>query len=78
MNMNKRNDWEQVLTRANEALSKKGYEIRINDDGDGYYNCEIFKNNRSIETYAENYFEEELTDLVIDAWDYVETEKPGK
>ena len=69
--MNKRNNWEQLLHYANQELNPKGYGIRIRKTTDGYYDCDILKGKRRIETYAENYFEDELAELVTDAWHYV-------
>ena len=76
--MNKRNNWEQLLRQANEELNPQGYEIRISEIEDGCYNCEIFKDKVYVETYAENYFEDELATLVTDAWHYVATKKYSK
>jgi hypothetical protein len=75
--MNRHNDWEGLLSYANEELNPKGYAIRITNDEEGYYNCKIYKGKKLLETYAENYFEDELSDLVNDAWHYVLTEKIG-
>lgn len=69
--MNRRNNWEQLLSYANEDVASAGYEIRITSDEDGYYNCKIYKNGRKTKTYAENYSEDELSDLVTEVWHYV-------
>lgn len=77
--MNTRNNWEQLLEYANEELKPTGYSIRIFDyDGEGYYICEILKDGASVEVYAENFYENELSDLVNEVWHYVLTEKIGK
>ena len=77
--MNTRNNWEQLLSYANAELEPKGYKINlIHFEEDGTYNCEILKDGVSIEVYAECYYENELADLVTDAWHYVLTEKIGK
>lgn len=69
--MNRRNDWENLLRISNEDLEKTGYSIDIVQPEDGYYNCEIWKDGKRLEVYAENYFEDELSDLVNDAFHYV-------
>jgi hypothetical protein len=69
--MNRYNDWENLLRISNEDLEKTGYSIDIVQPEDGYYNCEIWKDGKRVEVYAENYFEDELSDLVSDAFHYV-------
>ncbi len=66
--MNRRNNWEQVLGYANEDLKSKGFSIKIKKHSDGYYSCEIRKGRKLVQVYAENYFEDELEELVNDAW----------
>lgn len=69
--MNKRNNWQYLLNLANEDLKKGGLEIRITDFyNDGCYTCEIYDGNISKMVYAENYYENELSDLVCDALAY--------
>ena len=69
--MNKRNDWEFLLKKANEDLKRIGYSIKVTDYyNDGCYTCEFYKNGVSVMVYAENYYEDELTDIIIDAWHY--------
>lgn len=69
--MNTRNEWQKILRLANEELKPKGYEIRISDKSDpGFFSCKIYKGRKLLETYAENYYESELEDLVTDAWVY--------
>jgi hypothetical protein len=69
--MNRRNNWEQLLAYANEEVASAGYEIRIVSDEDGCYDCNIYKNGRKTKTYAQNYYEDELADLVTEVWHYV-------
>ena len=69
--MNRRNDWENLLRIFNEELEKTGCSIDIVQPEDGFYNCEIWKNGKRVEVYAENYFEDELSDLVHDVFHYV-------
>lgn len=67
---NRLNDWEKLLQYANEDLEKNGYLLLISED-EGYYSCVIWHNGKQIAVYAENYFEDELTDLITDAWHHV-------
>ena len=70
--MNTHNDWENLLRIFNEDLEKTGYSIKIiNYDNDGYYICEILKDGVSYEVYAENFYEDELSDLITDAHHYI-------
>lgn len=71
-------EWQALLDTANEDLLKKGHSLRITDDGFGFFTCEILdhtinKDGVSIAVYAENWYEEELTDLITDAWHYANT-----
>ena len=72
--MNIRNDWENLLRIFNEDLEKTGYSIKITDyNNDGYYICEILKDGVSYEVYAENFYEDELSDLITDAHHHILT-----
>ena len=66
--MNRYNDWQGLLEMANEDLGKFGYSLLIVEPEEGFYNCEIHKDGELVETYAENYYEDELSDLITDAW----------
>lgn len=65
--MCKRSDWQNALERANESLAKHNYSILITGDKDGFYTCDILKDGVKTETYAENYYEDELECLIEDA-----------
>lgn len=69
--MNKCNNWENLLRISNEDLEKSGYSLRIVADGGGYYSCQVFKDGKFIDTYAEDYFEDELSGLITDAFRYI-------
>ena len=71
--MNRYNDWENLLRIYNEDLEKTGYSLRIVEDEDGYYSCEVWKDGKFIDVYAENYWEDELSDLITDAAHHVLT-----
>ena len=66
--MNRYNDWQGLLKMANEDLDKFGYSLLMVEPEEGFYNCEIRKDGNLVETYAENYYEDELSDLITDAW----------
>ena len=68
--MNKYNDWKNLLKIANEDLEKTGYSLLIVEPEEGFYNCEIWRGGTVAEVYAENYYEDELSDLITDAWHY--------
>jgi hypothetical protein len=69
--MNRRNNWENILKIANEDLDKHGYSILVVEPEEGFYNCEIWKDGEMVELYAENYYENELNDLVTEVWHYI-------
>ena len=72
--MNRRNEWQKLLKIANEDLKQYGYRLSVNDRGDkGFFKCVIYKGNKKVDTYAENYYEDELEELVNDAWHHVKT-----
>lgn len=69
--MNRYNDWKGLLALANESIDKHGYSLLIVEPEAGFYNCEIWLNGQFIDTYAENFYEDELSDLITDAWSHV-------
>ena len=69
--MNKCNDWKNLLRISNEDLEKTGYSLLITEDDEGCYNCEIWRNGKRVAVYAENYFEDELSDLITDVAHHV-------
>ena len=70
--MNRRNEWQSLLKTANEELKSKGLAIDINDgDEEGFFKCNILKDGKVVETYAENFYEDELETLVDEALTYV-------
>ena len=71
--MNSYNDWVNLLCITNERLQSTGYSLLIVEPEEGFYDCEIRKNGELIEVYAENYFEDELCDLIVGAAYYVYT-----
>lgn len=77
---NRINNWEQLLEMANKDLEKHGYQLNLltPDDTDDY-DLHILHGD-DCEIYAENYYEDELGDLINDAWAHVrakiKTDKP--
>ena len=69
--MNTHNDWQHLLELANDDLDHIGYSILITEPEKGFYDCEIWKDGELEETYAENYYENELSDLVTEVWHYI-------
>lgn len=66
--MNKRNDYRSLLKYANEDLEKMGAKIILESE-DGAYNLLLAKLDGSkTEEYACGYYEDELADLINDAW----------
>jgi hypothetical protein len=63
-----------LVDTANEDIRKYGKEIQIvRNEDDGYYSIDILTvcpdgTTKSIYTFAENLFENELADFVNDAW----------
>lgn len=73
--MNRRNEWRKLLKIANADLKLYGYEIKIIPDGEGAYDCDIYKDGKLDDNYAGCYYEDELDELVNDAWYFVKSEK---
>lgn len=70
--MNKVNNWKTTLSAANKALAKQGKEITLAEsEFDGTYSVFIKDNiTGGKEVYAENYYEDELCDIINDAWSH--------
>ena len=72
--MNRINDWQGLLNIANEDLAMYGYGLKVYEpEEEGFYFLDILKDGKSIDNYAGNYYEDELSDLVNDAWYHVKT-----
>lgn len=63
--------WMETLIQANKALADKGCRIIITEPEEGFFQCDIIV--PKTETYAENYYENELTNLIEDAFHYANT-----
>ena len=65
---NKVNNWEQQLELANKDLKQHGVEMNvILVDETGGYNLHIIYPDGTTDFFAENYYEDELGDLINDA-----------
>lgn len=65
--MNSKNSWSELLLMANQNLQKIGMEIEVIKNTDDCYTVNI-KNGEQSTCFAENFFEEEMTDVINDAW----------
>lgn len=74
--MNTNNDWKNQLKLANEDLENSGYSILITEPEEGFFFCEFWKDGEFLETYAGNYYEDELEDLITDAWSAIKMRLP--
>lgn len=70
---NKVNPWEKILKLANKDLKKFNAEIGVYDHDD-VYSVTIIVNGVE-EEYADGYYEDELGDLINDAWGYAMAKK---
>lgn len=70
--MNKRNDYATQLRLANEDLSPLNMELRILSNDDGFHDIALLEwdpdGSHTTHCYAENLFEEELSDSITEAW----------
>lgn len=64
--MNRYNDWQSLLRTANEELAENNTRIEVLDE-DFIYSLNIIVDGKVI-TFAANYFEDELCDVIQDAW----------
>lgn len=76
--MNFRNDWAATLEMANKDLKKYGMKIRVlNDPDEGVYSCDIHDGFEWV-NFADNYYENELGELVNDAWAHARAKAKAK
>ena len=65
---NKVNNWKELLELANKDLAKQNLEIKL-DEFDGTYTLYIDNTeDKSYDIFAESYYEDELGDIINDAW----------
>lgn len=65
-------DWKETLKKANEQLATKAQIIVTEEDGQ--YQVDI-KSDKTIETYAQGYYENELNDCILEAQHKAEQSK---
>lgn len=65
--MNKHNDYDTLLRQANADLASAGKSLVLEKE-DGQYSLYIHDDSDRVECYAEGYYENELQDLITDAW----------
>lgn len=65
--MNKRNEWKELLEQANEDLKKYNIWMKISEE-DGFFTLYLMQGGKQPYTFAENYYENELCELINDAW----------
>ena len=66
---NKVNNWEQLLELANKDLER--YRVKMNVvhvDNTADYDLHILYPDGTTDIFAQNYYEDELGELVNDAW----------
>ena len=80
--MNTRNNWEQLRDFANEELKKRNAMLSVYEAEDGLYDVDILygldfhaepfdiTKYQECETFASNYYERELADVITEAWHY--------
>lgn len=65
--MNKRNEWKELLEQANVDLKKYNIWMKISEE-DGFFTLYLMQGGKQPYTFAENYYENELCELINDAW----------
>lgn len=65
---NRVNNWRELLDLANKDLKKFNAELGIYEE-DGEFSITIVIGDEETE-YASGYYEDELSDLINDAWDH--------
>lgn len=76
---NRINNWEQLLELANEDLKKYGVEMKVLlvEDTDDY-DLHIVYPDGTTDIFAQNYYVDELGDLVNDAWAHARAKVKAK
>lgn len=75
---NKVNNWQELLKLANEDIKKYNKIIKL-EEFDGTYTLYIENTeDKSYDIFAEGYYEDELGDLINDAWAHARTKAKAK
>ena len=76
---NRVNNWEQLLELANKDLKKYGVKLNIiHVDETADYDLHIFYPDGTTDIFAQNYYEDELGELVNDAWAHARAKVKAK
>lgn len=71
-------EWEVLLDKANKDLKEHGAQLIMSEEDDGgYYALDIKYAGGHTENYASGYWENELNNLINDAWHEVKS-RPAK
>lgn len=73
---NKVNNWKELLRLANEDLKKFNAELGVYEE-DGEFSITIVIGDEETE-YASGYYEDELSDLINDAWAHASAKSKSK
>lgn len=72
--MDKMKEWQTQLENANGRLAPLGMRLTVNEDEEGFFALLVSgPRTKEVMTYAENYYEDELEDLIIEANAYART-----
>lgn len=72
--MDKMKEWQTQLENANGRLAPLGMRLTVNEDEEGFFALLVCgPRTKEVMTYAENYYEDELEDLIIEANAYART-----
>ena len=64
--------WKGLMNLANEDVKRHGKKILVlKDEQHGTYAIDILTTGKGAITFAENYHESELAQVVNDAWEYI-------
>ena len=74
---NRVNNWKELLKLANEDLAKQHLQIKL-EEFDGTYTLYIDNPDGTTDIFAENYYEDELAELVNDAWAHARAKVKAK
>lgn len=76
--MNRINDWQGLLNLCNANLASYKMHIEVSED-DGAYSIQIIdQTENTVENFAENFYEDELSMCVNDAWAHARAYAKGK
>lgn len=76
---NRVNNWEQLVELANKDLKKYGVELKvIHVDETADYDLHISYPDGTTDIFAQNYYEDELGELVNDAWAHARAKVKAK